>query len=61
MNAVPEENDDVPEDVVISQDPPGNAEVAPNATITIKVSSGFRHHRRSPTWRARPRPRPAPT
>ena len=40
VNAVPEENDDVPEDVVISQDPPGNAEVAPNATITIKVSSG---------------------
>ncbi len=40
VNAVPEENDDVPEDVVISQDPPANAEVAPNATITIKVSSG---------------------
>ena len=40
VNAVPEENDEVPEDVVISQDPPANAEVAPNATITIKVSAG---------------------
>jgi eukaryotic-like serine/threonine-protein kinase len=40
VNVVPEENDDVPEDAVISQDPAGNAQAEPNATITIRVSSG---------------------
>jgi eukaryotic-like serine/threonine-protein kinase len=40
VNVVPEENGDVPEDEVISQDPAANTQAAPNATITIRVSSG---------------------
>ena len=40
VNAVPEENDEVEEGLVISQDPPANEEVPRGSQITIKVSSG---------------------
>jgi eukaryotic-like serine/threonine-protein kinase len=40
VNVVPQENDDVPEDTVISQDPAANQQVPPQSTITIAVSSG---------------------
>jgi serine/threonine-protein kinase len=40
VNSVPEENDEVEEGRVISQDPAGNAEVPPGSTVTITVSSG---------------------
>ena len=40
VNVVPEENRDVEEDHVISQDPAANSPLAPGGTVTIKVSSG---------------------
>jgi beta-lactam-binding protein with PASTA domain/predicted Ser/Thr protein kinase len=40
VNAVPEENDEVEEGLVISQDPPANEEVPRGSQITIRVSSG---------------------
>jgi serine/threonine-protein kinase len=40
VNAVPVENNEVEEGLVVSQDPEAGAEAAPGATITINVSSG---------------------
>jgi beta-lactam-binding protein with PASTA domain len=39
-NAVPTESDEVEENLVISQEPPGGTEAAPGTQVTINVSSG---------------------
>jgi eukaryotic-like serine/threonine-protein kinase len=39
-NAVPVEDSDVDEGLVVSQDPPANTEVAKNSQVTIQVSTG---------------------
>jgi eukaryotic-like serine/threonine-protein kinase len=40
VNAVPVENDEVEDGIVVSQDPAGNQDVPPGSTVTINVSSG---------------------
>ena len=61
VNVVPEENGDVPEDEVISQDPAANTQAVFQRHDHHPGSRPARARSPSPTWRARPRQPPAPT